>query len=251
MDRLKFFVGLHHVGDAKHFARACLSVRWLHKRKKPLGKTEVFLDSGAFTELSLHGEYKTSVEEHAATIHRLHTDGIANIAVVVCQDYMCEPFMLEKTGLTIPEHQRRTVERYDALLAELNMLFGGTIPFPIMPVLQGFEVEDYLNHMRLYGDRLTHEMWVGVGSVCKRQGNVKVIEDLLTAIKTARPDLRLHGFGVKITALLSSAVRGLLHSADSMAWSFSARKQGRDANDWREAEKLTLRIAEQFVSDLV
>lgn len=26
-----------------------------------------------------------------------------------------------------------------------------------------------------------------------------------------------------------------LHSADSMAWSFAARRQGRNANDWREA----------------
>lgn len=251
MEALKFFVGLHHTGDARHFPRACLSVRWLHKRKKPLGNVEVFLDSGAFTELSLHGEYKTSVETHAATIHRLHTQGIAKLAVVVCQDYMCEPFMLEKTGLTIPEHQQLSVERFDALVAELHRLFGETIPFPVMPVLQGFEVEDYLRHLTMYGDRITHNMWVGVGSVCKRQGNVTVIENLLRAIKQARPDIRLHGFGVKITALLSAAVRELLHSADSMAWSFSARKQGRDANDWREAEKLTLRIAEQFVLDLV
>jgi hypothetical protein len=50
-----------------------------------------------------------------------------------------------------------------------------------------------------------------------------------------RPDLRLHGFGVKKTSLLSVAVRMLLATADSMAWSFSARKQGRNANDWREA----------------
>jgi hypothetical protein len=28
-----------------------------------------------------------------------------------------------------------------------------------------------------------------------------------------------------------------VHTADSMAWSFAARKQGRDQNDWREAKE--------------
>ncbi|WP_441294212.1 deazapurine DNA modification protein DpdA family protein [Burkholderia sp. MSMB1072] len=62
------------------------------------------------------------------------------------------------------------------------------------------------------------------------------------AIKTARPDLQLHGFGLKSTALSSWIVRELLHTADSLAWSFAARKQGRNANDWREAKAWTDRI---------
>jgi hypothetical protein len=47
--------------------------------------------------------------------------------------------------------------------------------------------------------------------------------------------LCLHGFGVKTTALSDSLVRALLHTADSTAWSLHARKNGRNANDWREA----------------
>ena len=34
----------------------------------------------------------------------------------------------------------------------------------------------------------------------------------------------------------------LLETADSMAWSFSARKQGRNGNDWREAARFVRRI---------
>ena len=37
-------------------------------------------------------------------------------------------------------------------------------------------------------------------------------------------------------------VRGLLWSADSMAWSYSARKQGRDPNDWREAKAFEAKV---------
>jgi hypothetical protein len=83
---------------------------------------------------------------------------------------------------------------------------------------------------------------VGVGSVCKRNANAGTIEGILSAIKAARPDLRLHGFGLKLTALASAAVRDFLESADSMAWSYSARKQGRSANDWREAMAFTQKI---------
>lgn len=42
--------------------------------------------------------------------------------------------------------------------------------------------------------------------------------------------------GLKTTALANPLVRSLLHTADSMAWSFSARRQGRNANDWRQAK---------------
>src|SRR5690606_34495854 len=42
-------------------------------------------------------------------------------------------------------------------------------------------------------------------------------------------------FGVKLTALQSPLVRRLLYSADSMAWSYAARREGRNGNDWREA----------------
>jgi transcriptional regulator of met regulon len=235
MTSVKFYVGLHQPADAQHFDLACISIKRLWRRKKPVACGDVLVDSGAFTELLLHGRYRHGVEEYAAELHRLHTTGVVNIAAAVAQDYMCEPFILAKTGLTIEDHQRLTIERYDALVAELERLFDVPIPFHVMPVLQGFAPQDYVNHVRMYGDRLKPGMWVGVGSVCKRQGDPRSIMAVLQAIAGERPDLLLHGFGVKKTALLHPGVRELLATADSMAWSFAARKQGRDANDWHEA----------------
>lgn len=191
---LHFYPGLHQPHDAVNFDRACISIHRLERRRKPVRCADVMVDSGAFTKLAKHGCYPEPVEVYARQLHRLHTQGVVQITVAAAQDYMCEAFMLAKTGLTIAEHQRLTVERYDALLSALSELFGGSIPFPVMPVLQGFGIADYLRHVEMYGDRLKPGMWVGVGSVCKRQGNVAVIEDLLLAIKEVRPDLRLHGF---------------------------------------------------------
>lgn len=89
-------------------------------------------------------------------------------------------------------------------------------------------------------------MWVGVGSVCKRNSNPRQIVDVLSAIHTTRPDLRLHGFGIKKTALKNPLIHWLLHSADSMAWSFHARKNGRDANGPGEALRFANEIGALF-----
>lgn len=221
-----FFIGLHFPHHAAHFDRSCISINRLRTRKKPIPCASVLIDSGAFTEIAAHGRYRHDPKEYADALRRLA--GVVNIEAAVSQDFMCESFMLSKTGLSIPDHQRLTIDRYDALAAE-------GLSFPIMPVLQGFEPSDYAAHAAAYGDRLKPGMWVGVGSVCKRNGRPEAILAVLIAILAVRPDLRLHGFGVKQTSLLHAGVRSILHSADSMAWSFSARKQGRDGNSLVEA----------------
>ena len=224
---MRFFIGLHQPSDAKNFTASMVSVNRLKARKSAFQVGDWMMDSGAFTTIHTHGGYPEGVEVYAAHIRRWATNG--NLLCAVAQDYMCEPFMVAKTGLTVAEHQRLTIERYDALLA------CDTAGVYIMPVLQGYTPQDYVTHLEAYGDRLAYGAWVGVGSVCKRNGDARAIEAVLCAIKAKRPDLRLHGFGLKTTALRSGLVRQCLHTADSMAWSFAARKSGRNANDWREA----------------
>lgn len=238
---VRFFVGLHQPADAQHFDRACISINRIRGRKKLVECGEVLVDSAAFTELDRHGHYRHGVEVYAAELRRLNAAGVVKIAAAVAQDYMCEPFMLEKTKAagasdgTVKDHQRLTIERYDALVSE-------ALPFPILPVLQGYAPREYQDHVRAYGDRLAFGMWVGVGSVCKRNGAPEKIVEVLAAIHAVRPDLRLHGFGIKQTSLMHPGVRDMLHSADSMAWSYAARRQGRDGNSWQEAKAFANRV---------
>ena len=56
------------------------------------------------------------------------------------------------------------------------------------------------------------------------------MEDVLLAIKSQRPDLRLHGFGLKIQAIERPTIRALLHSSDSMAWELSGLRVSKYAN---------------------
>lgn len=222
-----FFVGLHQPSDAHRFQRAFVSVNRLRGRKSDFRVNEWIMDSGAFTTIATHGGYPHPVDEYAEQINRWSRCG--TMLAAVAQDYMCEPVMLARTGLTVPEHQYLTVRRYDDLLP--------MVAAPVMPVLQGYAPEDYGRHVEMYGARLAHGAWVGVGSVCKRNGNPGAIVSVLRSIKEARPDLRLHGFGLKATALAHGAIRDNLYSADSMAWSFAARRAGRNSNDWQEAAR--------------
>ena len=233
---MRFFVGLHQPSDAQHFGASFVSVNRLRGRKGPFAVGDWIMDSGAFTEIATHGPYRHGVEEYAAEIRRWKGNG--NLISAVSQDWMCEPWIVAKTGLSVAEHQRRTIERYDALLACDPGVY-------IMPVLQGFDPQDYVAHIAAYGARLAHGAYVGVGSVCKRNGDPAAILAVLDAIHGARPDLRLHGFGLKTTALTCQPIIDRLESADSMAWSFAARRAGRNSNDWREAAAFVQRIAER------
>lgn len=227
---MRFFTGLHQPSDAKHFAAAFVSWVRLRTRRSAMVIGDWIMDSGAFSELSQHGRYRDSVAVYAREIRRWATNGSGNLLAAVSQDWMCEPFIVAKTGLSVEIHQRNTIERYDALLEE-------QLPVYIMPVLQGFDPTDYVRHIAMYGDRLAPGAWVGVGSVCKRNGTPNQVAAVLLAINVARPDLRLHGFGLKTTAIGMPLVRSLLHTADSMAWSYAARREGRNPNDWREAKR--------------
>lgn len=230
---MRFFTGLHQPSDARHFDAAFVSVNRLRDRRGAFAVGDWIMDSGAFTEISTHGRYRHDVSSYAAEIRRWAGNG--RLLAAVAQDYMCEPFIVKKTGLSVSEHQRLTVERYDALLSEETGVY-------IMPVLQGFGPADYVRHLDMYGTRLAAGAWVGVGSVCKRNGDPRQVAAVLLAIKDARPDLRLHGFGLKTTALADPLIRSLLETADSMAWSFAARREQRNPNDWREAVRWTKNI---------
>lgn len=185
------------------------------RRRLPRAAGRWALDSGGFTELSMHGRWQTSAETYVAATRR-YRDEIGGLDWAAPQDWMCEPWMLAKTGLTIAEHQRRTI---DSVL-ELRALAPD---LPFVPVLQGWQLGDYLDCIELYAEAgvdLAAEPTVGLGSVCRRQATGE-IWTIVTVL--AHEGLALHGFGVKTLGLADYG--GCLASADSMAWSYQARRR--------------------------
>lgn len=173
------------------------------------------LDSGGFTEISMFGRWVTTAAEYAAAVMRYDREvGLLDWAAPM--DWMCEPHMLVKTGLTIREHQQRTI----ASVVELRRLVKGV---NIIPVLQGWSVADYHAHAEMYaaaGFDLAAESTVGVGSVCRRQALAEG-EEIFRSL--AGRGLRLHGFGAKGQAL--QRYGAALASCDSLAWSFAGRRR--------------------------
>ena len=193
-----------------------VSINWLKKRKKKRfnQKAKVYVDSGGFTELSRFGGWTTTPVEYVQDLERLQGLGL-KITWAAQQDMMCEPIMLEKTGLTVREHQERTVENLQTLRS-----FNSSIHF--IPVLQGQTLEDYFAHFEMFevvGFDLRNEPIVGVGSVCRRQSSNEIAH-IMKCLHAK--GLKLHGFGVKTDGLKLYGEH--LTSSDSMAWSMSARR---------------------------
>jgi hypothetical protein len=172
------------------------------------------LDSGGFTELSLHGRWLLSAEDYVAQV-TAYADQLGMPDFAAPQDWMCEPHMTGRTGLSVREHQERTVANYLALTRIAPGL-------PFIPVLQGWHLGDYLTCIGLYqsaGIDLARLPLAGLGSVCRRQSTTE-IATIVSVL--AERGIRLHGFGVKTGGLRRYGHQ--LASADSMAWSYTARR---------------------------
>lgn len=173
------------------------------------------LDSGGFTELSMFGAWRTTPAEYVAAARR-YRDEIGNLAWAAPMDWMCEPFMLDRTGFTVAEHQRRTVDNY-------LRLRDMAPDVPWVPVLQGWTLPQYQWCADAYeraGVDLTAEPTVGIGSVCRRQSTGQI--GAIFAALAAR-GIRLHGFGVKTLGLAAYAAYAF--SADSTGWSARGRRE--------------------------
>lgn len=205
------------------------------RRSLPRARVPWALDSGGFTELAMHGRWTVSAAQYAAEARRFR-DEIGRMEWAAPQDWMCEPWMLARTGLSVAEHQRRTVDN----LLELRALAPD---LPWVPVLQGWALTDYLAHVEMYdraGVDLRAEPLAGLGSVCRRQGMAEA-ERIVRAL--AALGIRLHGFGFKLAGIARCA--DALASADSMAWSYAARRESplpgcqhrNCANCWRYARR--------------
>lgn len=212
---MQFYLGTHRPSWLARVSNVPLFVsrRTLPRQQLPRALGHWALDSGGFSELSLHGSWSITASQYADLVHR-YSDEIGNLDWAAPMDWMCEPPILAMTGLSIDDHQERTIDSVIELRSRLGMT--------IIPVLQGWSRDDYLRHVDHYARRgldLSCEPLVGVGTVCRRQ-NTAEAELILRSL--ADLGLRLHAFGAKTTGL--RRYHQVLRSSDSMAWSYNARR---------------------------
>jgi hypothetical protein len=96
-----FWLGTHQPGwlarlDVPLFA----SHRTLRDRRRlPRAIAPWALDSGGFTELTLHGRWRTIPGEYAEAVARYASE-VGRLAWAAPQDWMCEPAMLARCCAT-------------------------------------------------------------------------------------------------------------------------------------------------------
>lgn len=215
---MKFYLGTHRPNWlAQLDVPLFVSRRVLASRKTlPRAKAGWALDSGGFTELNLNGRWSFHPTQYVKEVLRF-SDEIGSLDFAAPMDWMCEPWIVAKTGKSVKAHQYLTVANY-LTLKELAP------DLPFIPVLQGFTLDDYLFCAEIYTDNnidLTKGL-VGLGTICRRQ-NMSVAEVIVRRL--ADDGIALHGFGVKVTGL--DWYGDALSSSDSMAWSYRARKEAR------------------------
>lgn len=223
---MKFYLGTHIKSwlwreDTFEMGLDPLFVSWVRMRRqrtpfKKRARVKWALDSGGFSEIAKHGKWTSTPEEYVDAVEQ-YMDEVGGMEWAAQQDWMCEPPMVAKTGLSVREHQHRTVENYCRLRDLAPHL-------PIAPVLQGWELDDYPKCIETYeaaGVDLRTVPIVGVGSVCRRQATLE-IERLFASL--SEYGLRMHGFGVKTAGVARYGQH--LVSADSMAWCVAAGHNG-------------------------
>jgi hypothetical protein len=243
-----FYLGTHRPGwlwDGSVDVPLMVSDRWLREYAAlhPATVHEWSLDSGAFSELSAYGAWTVSPREYCERVARYDRE-IGGLAWAGPQDWMCEPEIIRGgrvsptviapgTGLSVAEHQRRTVASYLELTAMWPQFSDTEAPF--VPVLQGYAPGDYEVCRELYeaaGVDLGTMPLVGVGSVCRRSSAAEIC-DIVSVV--ADMSLNSHWFGVKLAGVRLAGLRtgteitpsGLVEcgpaSLDSLAWSMDAR----------------------------
>ncbi|HLL66438.1 MAG TPA: hypothetical protein VK453_11915 [Micromonosporaceae bacterium] len=211
-----FYLGAHHP-HWLHVAGVPLFVshrRLAGRRSFPRAAAPWALDSGGYTELAMYGAWRTTTAQYAAAVRR-YRDEIGHLDWAAPMDWVCTPPALAATGLSVAEHQRRT-------LTEFLRLRDHAPELDVIPALQGWHTNDFLRHADTYrraGVDLAGYPVVGVGSVARRQHTPAAAQ--IFADLAAETGLALHGFGVKLAGLLAYGHHVV--SADSMAWSATGR----------------------------
>ena len=224
----EFYYGSSWHWPLAYLPRVMLSYNMLRKIKTAW-KIDIpfMMDSGAFAVILKYGKYPFIPEEYAEGIEKWHPD------VAWTMDYPCEPSVQKRGDYNPKKAQEMTIDNQIRLL-DLNA--------NTQMVVQGWEIPDYLANLDKIKEQGLLTEHLGIGSVCRR-GQTTQIARIIRAIHNNVPSwVKLHGFGVKVSALENTDAKFELYSADSMSWAIEAfgkyENNGKGAKGKRIVDKL-------------
>jgi len=170
----------------------------------------VMLDSGAFGSAFWDGGYTYEPDDYLAVVERVKPEWWATM------DYPCEPNILKD----ISTHQRieKTIE---------NTIILSAVPFKgLLPVIQGWQIEDYLYCVERMEKEGLIQPVMGIGSICRR-GKQEPIVAIARELSKRLPSVKFHAFGVKVSTLSynNGEILNYLDSLDTAAWQFNEKDE--------------------------
>lgn len=174
---------------------------------------DIALDSAGFVAMHLYWGYRWTLGDY------VDFAGLMRPTWWAAPDYCCEP-EIARDRKEVLERVHRTAFKLD-WARQVAVDRGVQAP---MPVLQGWFPEDYLRCVDIIPELPS---LVGVGSVCRRALNGAAgILNVISKLDARLPGhIRLHLFGVKGPAIKALRGHPRIHSVDSAAWDFQARRQ--------------------------
>jgi hypothetical protein len=207
---------------------------------------DVAADCGGYVMTKIHGGYPYGMREYDAWLTM-----IPRLRWAAMFDYCCEDDLTAgELGYDVADVFTR--QRWTTELARSFVENFGYRPWAWVPTVQGWEVDDYRRHaeriaplvfelQRWYEERQGYDYFtgdednpadveafefscraseafrVGIGTLCRR-ASPSMIRDVVAAVSEVLPDVPLHLWGVKLSALSGGAMPPAVVSSDSAAW---------------------------------
>lgn len=211
-----FFVGLNPRWQQYRFIPAGLNVMYSAagfwngygwRRKKFQKQTGLkWLDCGGFTLLNRYGDFPFSTVNYANLQAFLHADFYATM------DYPCEPEI--SRSLSLMNNLDRIQATVDNALELMNL--EGQLSGTLVPVIQGYSLNEYEHCIELYERSGAIREYMAVGSMCRRISTPelnRLVPGIYKAARRAGCE-RLHFFGLKLSPDLTPLDR-YIYSRDS------------------------------------
>lgn len=203
----------------------------MRKPNLPSTMSNVAADSGGFVATFKWGDYKYTPDEYVRWLNTFKPRWAATM------DYCCEREITGKNEGVVRQRQQRTTD-----MAHLFWAKYLNVDWAWVPTVQGWYVEDYVQHARDLKP-LIEEMQsdghpdfrVGIGTLCRR-ASAEMVRRVVQAVAHELPDVPLHLWGVKLAVLQSRYELPQVVSVDSAAWDVAGFGQdGKAAYQERKA----------------
>ena len=180
----------------------------------PNSVERVILDSGGYSFYMKYGKYPFDLEKYIELVYLIQDQSpLFKVAIL---DYPCEPKLDRHRPMT-------NKERIDKTISNAVECFQADRKIPWLPVIQGYEIDEYSSCIDQYKDVGIKSDYWAIGSLCSRKGQKMKIRNIVSSIVEYTGDVKLHSFGLTLSYLSDPQIFNSIYSTDSSSWNYRAR----------------------------